>query len=572
MQAKQGVRTKTARRFSLAVSALASVAMSVIFAACGTVPVDQAASDAETIAQPASHIRFLADPNVGLTFAGTQSWSAGTLTIGLTAGDTLVLARSATNNNITINGNTSLGATVANTNIININYATGAPQNLILDYINGKFGGGNKLQTSWGTFINTAGNVNDTLSIRMSNPTPATNANVTFSEPYADLDGDSQPDLSFTKTGTGFIPRITVELGAGNDKFSGGGGVFIGGGGTSVATGTTPDTSSQARTALHVFGGAGNDNIICGKGNDILHGGPGNDAFDGGTGSGGQVSFYGDDGTDALSFAARTGNLTLALSGNPTSGEVNEGITIGTDIETLTGGHGDDTLSGSPTLGLKVTLSGGPGNDFFVQTGVGNDSNDTLVGGSGTDTVDYSGRTCNTNVTLEGTANDGCVGENDNVGIDIENVVTGSGADYVVGSALNNIINGGTGINFLNGGAGDDTFDQGTVALNTGTDTIVGGAGEDVIDYTLRGNSVSVNLNNTPTSGESGENDKVALDVEDGIGGGGSDFLIGNLDDNTLNGGAGTDTVSDCGGGSDLVLNCELLTGVAVNNCGITLP
>ena len=546
--------------------------MSVVFAACGTVPMDRAA-DADTEAQQASHIRFLADPNVGLTFAGTQSWSAGTLTIGLTAGDTVILARAATNNNITINGNTTLGATVGNTNIINVTYSVNGPQNLILDYINGKFATGNKLHTNFGTFINTQGNVNDTLSIRMANPTPASNSNVTFSETQADLDGDSQPDISFTKTGTGFIPTITVELGAGNDKFSGAGGQFIGGLGTySVAVGTTPDSNTLAATALHVFGGAGNDNIICGKGNDILHGGAGNDAFDGGSSAGGPVSFYGDAGTDALSFAARTGNLTLSLSGNPTSGEANEGITIGTDIETLTGGNGDDTLSGSPTLGLKVTLSGGPGNDFFVQTGTTNDSNDTLVGGAGTDTVDYSARTCNTNVTLEGTANDGCMGENDNVGLDIENIVTGSGSDYVVGSPLNNIINGGTGTNYLSGGAGDDTFDQGGPALNTGSDTILGGAGEDVVDYMQRTGSVTVSLTNTPTSGEAGENDKVGLDVEDGIGGAGADTLVGNLDDNTLNGGAGIDTVTDCGGGSDIVLNCEALSGAAVNNCGITLP
>ena len=306
------------------------------------------------------------------------------------------------------------------------------------------------------------------------------------------------------------MPTITVELGSGNDQFTGAGGQFIGGAG--VAVGTTLNTSTSAATALHVFGGAGNDNIICGKGNDILHGGAGNDAFNGGTSAGGPVSFYGDAGTDSLSFAARNANLTLSLSGLPTSGEANEGITIGTDVETLTGGNGDDTLSGSPTLGLKVTLAGGPGNDFFVQTGVTNDSNDTLVGGLGSDTVDYSGRTCNTNVTLEGLSNDGCVGEGDNVGLDVENIVTGSGSDYVFGSALNNRINGGTGVNYLNGGGGDDIFDQGA-STNIGTDTVIGGAGDDTVDYTQRSNGVVVSLTNTAVSGEGGETDKIALDV-----------------------------------------------------------
>ena len=83
---------------------------------------------------------------------------------------------------------------------------------------------------------------------------------------------------------------------------------------------------------------------------------------------------------------------------------------------------------------------------------------------------------------------------------------------------------------------------------------------------------MTVSLTNTADSGETGENDKIGIDVEDGIGGAGADTLVGNVDDNVLNGGPGTDTVSDCGGGSDIVLNCETLTGAAISNCGISLP
>ena len=206
-----------------------------------------------------------------------------------------------------------MAATTSNTNNIDVTYSLGGPQNLILDYINGAFAMGKK-STTWGTLINTQGNVSDTLSIRMPNPTPAVNSNVTFAEVQADLNGDSQTDITFTKTGTGYVPTIIVELGAGNDQFTGAGGQFAGGGNVfSPAVGTTPDSSSNANAALHIFGGAGNDNIICGKGNDILHGGAGNDSFNGGSSIGGPVSFFGDDGTDSLSFAARTQKSDLGL-------------------------------------------------------------------------------------------------------------------------------------------------------------------------------------------------------------------------------------------------------------------
>ena len=166
----------------------------------------------------------------------------------------------------------------------------------------------------------------------------------------------------------------------------------------------------------------------------------------------------------------------MALNGNATSGQPGENITIGTDIENLTGGNGDDTISGSPTLGLKVTLTGGPGNDFFVQTGTTNDSNDTIVGAAPAWTPLTTAVVLAT-PTSRSKAPPTTVAwvKNDNVGIDVENVTTGSGADYVLGSALNNRINGGSGVNFLNGAGGDDTFDQGGEALNTGSDTIVGG-------------------------------------------------------------------------------------------------
>jgi Ca2+-binding RTX toxin-like protein len=76
---------------------------------------------------------------------------------------------------------------------------------------------------------------------------------------------------------------------------------------------------------------------------------------------------------------------TTSLGGSAVTGSV-------TSLNFIVyGGTGNDTLKGG--LGAD-TLDGGDGNDFF-QTSAGSiiDGADVYIGGSGIDTVDYSGRT-----------------------------------------------------------------------------------------------------------------------------------------------------------------------------------
>ena len=81
---------------------------------------------------------------------------------------------------------------------------------------------------------------------------------------------------------------------------------------------------------------------------------------------------------------------------------------------------------------------------------------DTIIGGSGSDTVDYSARTSSVTVNLtDGTG--GTVSENESLS-SIENVIGGSGNDTIVGDIYDNT--------FI-GGAGDDSFDG-----KEGTDTV----------------------------------------------------------------------------------------------------
>src|SRR5204862_2764067 len=89
--------------------------------------------------------------------------------------------------------------------------------------------------------------------------------------------------------------------------------------------------------------------------------------------------------------------------------------------DALVGGPGNDTLNG---LAGNDTLDGGLGSDF-------------LVGGSGNDTADYSQRTENVTLNADGVANDGALGENDNIQGDVETLVGGAGDDAITGGAGN---------------------------------------------------------------------------------------------------------------------------------------
>jgi Ca2+-binding RTX toxin-like protein len=236
------------------------------------------------------------------------------------------------------------------------------------------------------------------------------------------------------------------------------------------------------------------------------------------------------DGDDNFSGA---GNAVVGVTAFPTA------VTVygGAGNDTIRGGAGDDTLNG------------GDGNDTFV-TGATADGADTYVGGMGADTMDYGLRTGAVTVTLDGTANDGATGELDNVSTDIETLKGGMGNDILTGSAAadtifggpgDDTITGGDGNDTLNGDAGNDTFDEG-MATN-GADVINGGAGTDTVSYASRTNAVTVLIDAVAHSGETGENDKIALDVENVTGGAGNDMITGSAADNVLDGGAGNDTI-----------------------------
>jgi Ca2+-binding RTX toxin-like protein len=142
-----------------------------------------------------------------------------------------------------------------------------------------------------------------------------------------------------------------------------------------------------------------------------------------------------------------------------------ETLNGGTGRDRLTGGGDDDVLNGD---GGNDSLTGGAGNDTLN----GGPGKDDMFGGSGEDTATYVSRTTPVTVTLDGLANDGAVGEHDNVV-----------AEDVKGGARNDSLAGDGGPNSLSGTNDNDTIDgdggNDVLAGGPGNDTVLGGPGDD---------------------------------------------------------------------------------------------
>lgn len=235
-------------------------------------------------------------------------------------------------------------------------------------------------------------------------------------------------------------------------------------------------------------GTSGNDEFIMpiSSGGYTANGGPGDDFYGHqGIGGGGPAytghTFSGGLGFDSVSYYwIEVGDVVASLDGIANDGT--DGLdNVMTDIERMWGGQGNDTLTGGPNNDVLIgsqgndTIYGLGGNDTYVESQ--DDGDDTYHGGAGVDTIDYSGRTVDVLASLDGVANDGADTELDNLMPDIENVLTGSGDDIIVGSDAANELDGGDGADILSGGAGNDILSGGG-----GIDELDGGTGDDILD------------------------------------------------------------------------------------------
>jgi myo-inositol-hexaphosphate 3-phosphohydrolase len=179
----------------------------------------------------------------------------------------------------------------------------------------------------------------------------------------------------------------------------------------------------------------------------------------------------------------RLGSMGVGLNGDSDGDVTTSGMesfrvaaAAGNDTVTAAGGNGTGTALAAP-----VSMEGGAGTDTLT----GGLAADALIGGDGTDTVLYTGLASVT-ITLDGLANDGAVGEGDNVGTDVERVTTGNGNDSITGNAAANLLKAAGGADVLNGGLGKDTLEGGGGNDQLGArdgvaDTVRCGAGVDTV-------------------------------------------------------------------------------------------
>jgi Ca2+-binding RTX toxin-like protein len=177
----------------------------------------------------------------------------------------------------------------------------------------------------------------------------------------------------------------------------------------------------------NVDGGAGDDAIVSsgtmkgGPGNDRLRGGDIGDLFDEGDRGNGSDRIVGGGGVDHLTYQGRLRSVTVDLQGDRDDGERGERDRVATDVEALSGGRGEDRLTGNR---LDNSLSGMQGADV-------------LIGGRGDDGV-YA----HDIVRPRGRTADRLSG--------------GPGDDKLTGSSGPNRMNGGGGQDTLLAGRGDD--------------------------------------------------------------------------------------------------------------------
>ncbi|MGJ5633957.1 beta strand repeat-containing protein [Nostoc sp. CALU 1950] len=399
----------------------------------------------------------------------------------------------------------------------------------------------------------------------------------------------------------------------------------------------TNDTLNGGAGNDTLNGGAGNDSLDGGSGNDSLNGGVGNDIF---KGSQGNDNINGGDGFDTADYSQLGQRITLSGIGtiekavglgqdqlfkvekiiananvanntidasqslpgvsitvnlqnqsltannvpflgalpftvvnfdNVIGTNANDSITGDNQNNQLSGGGGNDTINGG--AGADST-NGGSGNDRIIDTDFVNF--DVHNGGTGVDTIDYSGVTFGSGVTINlATGLTSVLNGNTETILNFENVEGSQGGETIIGSSGNNVLNGNGGNDTINGGAGVDSTNGGS-----GNDRIIdtdfvtfdvhnGGTGVDTIDYSGVSfvSGVTINLATGLTSVLNG-NTETILNFENAEGSQGGETIIGSSGNNVLNGNGGNDTINggagvdstNGGSGNDRIIDTDFVT------------
>jgi Ca2+-binding RTX toxin-like protein len=197
------------------------------------------------------------------------------------------------------------------------------------------------------------------------------------------------------------------------------------------------------------------------------------------------------------------------------------------------------TISTSATAYPGVVPSrGGPGTDFidWIYGTSGDDiiagygGNDRLYGGAGSDRLNGGSG----NDTLDG----------------------GTGADWLFGGSGNDTVYGGDGIDFIDGGTGDDLLDGGIgddlFIGGQGADRMLGGDGFDTLTYGYSSLGVIIDFKRGEGLSNDARGDTFAS-IEEVIGTGQGDVILGSDAGMTMDGGQGADWLTG-GMGNDVLI------------------
>lgn len=295
--------------------------------------------------------------------------------------------------------------------------------------------------------------------------------------------------------GEGFAGPVTVIGGAGNDQIGGG-------------TGNDSLVGNAGSDTLD--GGAGNDTILGGTGSDFIRTGTGSDSVDGGESTGRNTISY---------SQLPSGTISAVFSGD-SSGTVTKsagGVDSFVNINQINGTAGADSFNAAAVTAssfFSVVFRGGAGNDAIT--------------GNGTSRVfvDYfdAQQAVNVNLGTGVVSQDGFNGQDT-----LTNVVR------VAGSIGFN--------DTLTGGAANETF---SVNSAGGFKQIDGGGGSDTYRY-VPNTAVAIDLV-LGTAVKTGGGTDSLTSIENAVGSGGNDTILGNDANNSLSGDVGNDSIDGRGG------------------------
>jgi len=339
-------------------------------------------------------------------------------------------------------------------------------------------------------------------------------ADVIYGTDGADvLVGTDEGELIFGRAGGDYIRGL-----GGNDRF--------------YEVGPGDDTLDGGAGHDHFHASIGNDTLIGGSGNDQLDGGPGADIIDGGPGRD-EIQFSYSN--DAIKEGVIVNLATGIGSGGDAEGDRYSNIEDIRDSrygDILIGNDGNNAFYQSYNgAGEGDIMMGGGGDDKFYASSSSTFSEDQtsfFIGGEGSDTISY----------IAGWGNDAPYGEygpqpviNLETGSGrtgdhfsgIENVDGSNQSDLIIGDDNDNRLIGNKGGDTIYGRDGDDFIVGENIHGEAGNDTLTG----EGYDVSLYGGDGHDTLDAGPIAHEVFSENILS-------GGGGNDWLQGNVGDDTF--------------------------------------